>query len=291
MSEVEITPIAFDSLGVRSMATLIETKDVILFIDPSAALGPRRYGLPPHPIELKALEDSLDKISTMIRDAEIVVITHYHYDHHNPNEPEILKGKKVYLKHPKDHINVSQKIRAARFLKLLKDVGKPSRIEYADGKELRIGNTIIRFSEPVPHGVNDRLGYVIMVTVIYRDEHVLFTSDVEGPPLPIQRDIIIRENPSLLILDGPMTYMLGYRYSRKALDNSLNNLREIVRNTNVETIIIDHHFMRDLKYKKYIELMITSFPRNITLSSAAEFSGCEPLLLEARRKELYEHNE
>ena len=52
---MKIIPIASDSLGVRSMATYVETKDCKILIDPSAALGPKRYGLPPHNKELEAL--------------------------------------------------------------------------------------------------------------------------------------------------------------------------------------------------------------------------------------------
>ena len=52
---MKIIPIASDSLGVRSMATYIETKDCKILIDPSAALSPKRYGLPAHDKELDAL--------------------------------------------------------------------------------------------------------------------------------------------------------------------------------------------------------------------------------------------
>jgi len=37
---VKITPLAADSLGARSMATLVETPDVTVLIDPSVRLGP-----------------------------------------------------------------------------------------------------------------------------------------------------------------------------------------------------------------------------------------------------------
>ena len=48
---VKITPLAADSLGARSMATLVETPDVTVLLDPSVRLGPYRYDLPPHPSE------------------------------------------------------------------------------------------------------------------------------------------------------------------------------------------------------------------------------------------------
>jgi predicted metallo-beta-lactamase superfamily hydrolase len=60
---MKIIPIASDSLGVRSMATYVETKDCKILIDPSAALGPKRYGLPPSIIEIEALKKIKKKIN------------------------------------------------------------------------------------------------------------------------------------------------------------------------------------------------------------------------------------
>ena len=44
---MNITPLAADSLGARSMATLVATPDVTILLDPSVRLGPYRYDLPP----------------------------------------------------------------------------------------------------------------------------------------------------------------------------------------------------------------------------------------------------
>src|SRR2546427_3043794 len=44
---MKITPLAADSLGARSMATLVETPDITILLDPSVRLGPYRYDLPP----------------------------------------------------------------------------------------------------------------------------------------------------------------------------------------------------------------------------------------------------
>ena len=48
LNDMNVKPLASESLGVRSMATYVETKDCKILIDPSAALGPKRYGLSPH---------------------------------------------------------------------------------------------------------------------------------------------------------------------------------------------------------------------------------------------------
>jgi len=59
---VEVRLLAFDSLGTRSMATVVETGSGRILIDPGAALGPRRYGLPPHPIEKERLREHKELI-------------------------------------------------------------------------------------------------------------------------------------------------------------------------------------------------------------------------------------
>jgi len=54
MPSLEVTPLAFESLGVRSSSIAVETDDVRIVIDPAVALAPTRFGLPPHPIEEEA---------------------------------------------------------------------------------------------------------------------------------------------------------------------------------------------------------------------------------------------
>jgi predicted metallo-beta-lactamase superfamily hydrolase len=50
-----------------------------------------------------------------------------------------------------------------------------------------------------------------------------------------------------------MTYMLGYRYSFKSLEISNNNLVRAIKETNLHTLVLDHHFLRDLNYKMRIK--------------------------------------
>jgi len=73
---LEIKPLAFDSLGVRSMATFISTPDINIIIDPSASLAPLRYGLPPHELEVRALHNSIEVIKNFISFSDVIVITH-----------------------------------------------------------------------------------------------------------------------------------------------------------------------------------------------------------------------
>lgn len=106
---MKITPLAFDSMGVRSMATLVETKDVRIMIDPAVALGPYRNGYPPHPIEIAEMEKRWARVKDRAGACDVLIVTHYHYDHHDPNGPEVYEGKRVLVKHPKENINYSQK--------------------------------------------------------------------------------------------------------------------------------------------------------------------------------------
>ncbi len=274
---MKIIPLAFDSLGTRSMATFVKT-DIKILIDPSAALGPSRYGLPPHPKEVKRLEEHLKIIKKHTKKCDVLIVTHYHYDHHNPNIPEIFTNKIALVKHPKEKINASQKGRASYFLRLI----KPKVLEYADGKTFEFKNTKIKFSPPVFHGTNSRLGYVIEVCIEYQGEKFLHTSDVEGPAIKEQADFILKEKPDVIFIDGPMTYMLGYRYSVQNYQKALENLKEIAKIC--ETLVLDHHLLRDINWRGKIK----EIEKIKHVMSAAEFAGKKEELLEARRKELYE---
>jgi len=284
---MKVKPLAFDSFGVRSMSTFVETDDVKIVIDPGVSLAPVRYGLPPHSIEFERMDKCWSLIKDRVKESDILILTHYHYDHHDPSEPEIYKEKIAYIKHPTEKINFSQKQRAKYFLELVKKY--PKQLEYSDGKEFRHGKTKIKFSPPVCHGTNPRLGYVTEVSIAYGGEKVLFTSDIEGPSLPEQAQFILDEKPDTLILDGPMTYMLGFRYSYKSLEITNQNLVKIIKETPVQIIMPEHHFMRDLRYSSRIKPVYDAAKdKSVKVITAAEFLGREIEMLEARRKELFE---
>ncbi len=285
---MEIIPLAFDSLGARSMCTLVKTKKFNIMIDPSVALGPKRYGLPPHELEIQKMAELMGEIRKNLEMSDIVIITHYHYDHHNPDDVHLLKGKKLLLKHPKNQINRSQMGRAAYFLERLEGVNVE--IDFADGKSYNFDDIHISISKPVFHGANPRLGYVTEVFIDDGDTFA-FSSDVEGPIHREQLEFLIASNAETIFIDGPMTYMLGYRFSAKSMESSINNLIELIDETNVKTIVVDHHLTRDINYKDRIGKVIQRGEEAGTrVVSAAEFLEKEDLLLEARRKELYSKN-
>ncbi|MEM1545791.1 MAG: hypothetical protein QXP91_04975 [Candidatus Methanomethylicia archaeon] len=284
---MKIIPLSSDSMGARSMATFIETRDLKIMIDPGVALGPYRYGLPPHPLEWEKLESDWKTIVEYTGKADIIVITHYHYDHHNPwNDLEIFRDKILIVKDPVNNINYSQKGRAQFFLKQIR--GIPRRVEVAEGFRIHVGETKLEISKAVFHGIDSKLGYVVEVYVENGLESFLYSSDVEGPSIDDQLSFIIEKNPRVVMIDGPMTYMLGYRYPTESLKASVRNLLRLI-DTDVNYMILDHHLLRDLTWRdKIVEVISKAENRKIKILTSAEYIGKNLNMLEARRKELYE---
>jgi len=283
---MEIIPIAFDSLGTRGMATYVETKDVKIFIDPGVSLAPIRYSLPPHPIELKRLDEHWREIVKLASKSDVLIITHYHYDHYNVWENlEIYDGKTVLIKHPTENINYSQKERSAFFLGQIKD--RPKKLEYADGKKYQFGKTKLEFSKAVFHGTNNRLGYVIEVLVDDGDYKFIHSSDVEGPSVSDQAEFILTNKPNLVFSDGPLSYII-YRFGMQAMRNSVDNMIKIIETCPLDAFITDHHFLRDLRWKdKITKVFEVAEKKKVKLQTAAEFLGKETEMLEAHRKDLF----
>jgi len=273
---MRIYPVVSDSLGVRSLSLFVESR-INVFIDPSAALGPYRYGLPPKPPEIEALMRYKAEIRELAKKTHIFVISHYHYDHYDPDE-DFYNGKIVFAKHWKEKINHSQRKRAYVFHEKFAD---KCELYYVDGEKYDIEGVEIKFSKPFPHGnEKTRLGFVIMTTIDDGSTRVLHASDVEGPIVEEAADYIVSENPDIAIIDGPATYFLGYRFSQGDLERSIKNLKRIAEN--VPRVILDHHLLRDLKYRERLA-EVYAYENILTF---AEYKG-EPInMLEAHRKEL-----
>ncbi len=281
---MKILPVAFDSLGVRSMATYVETKDVKIFIDPGVSVSPDRYSLPPHKIELNRHQETWESIKRWVSISDVIIVTHYHYDHHNPDEPEIYDKKDVFLKHPREFINQSQKERANDFLSRIEGFAKS--INIADGKTFNFGGTRLVFSEPVFHGLSQQLGYVIQV-LVEESERFIFTSDVQGPLNQDALKFIMEKEPNTMIIDGPATYLLGSHYKKHDIDLSIEYLKKIIDGTPIQNLIIDHHLLRDLNWLDYVK-DLDKTKASIMVSSVAGFMGKREELLEAKRKDMYE---
>ena len=282
---MKVTPIAADSLGARSMCTLVETRDCKVLIDPSVRLGPWRYDLPPHPTEKEKERSLWREIKTAAKTADVLTVSHYHYDHHNPDAPSLYRKKHAYLKDGKRNTNRSQAGRAAHFLAEIRKY--PERIAVADGHEFEHGRTLLRFSKAVPHGLDTELGCVVMLSVREGDRCVVHTSDVTGPPLAEHVAFILQEDPDVLICDGPLAYMID-QYGEKNVRRSEANLVRILEGTRVKTLVLEHHLARALNWKAVMPKVFTAAEAaGARVVNAAEFLGRKVEQLEARRYELY----
>ncbi len=266
------------------MATYVETKDVRIFIDPGVSVSPDRYSLPPHKIELLRHRELWEAIKRWVSISDLIIITHYHYDHHNPDEPEIYAKKDVFIKHPREFINQSQKERAEDFLGCIEPYAKT--INIADGKSFDFGTTRLIFSEPVLHGLTSQLGYVIPV-FIEECEKFIFTSDVQGPLNNDAFNFIIDKSPEQIIIDGPATYLLGSHYKKNDISQSIENIKKIIDQTALKNLVIDHHLLRDINWHDYIK-DLDKIKDGVVITSAAGYLGQKEELLEAKRKTMYD---
>lgn len=282
---MKIIPLAADSLGARSMATLVETPDVTVLLDPSVRLGPFRYDLRPHPTEKARQKELWQIIRAASKKANVLTVSHYHYDHHNPEVPSIFRGKIAFLKDGKFNINRSQRQRAGQFVRVLKKY--PKDIQVADGNQMDFGGTELLFSPALPHGYSNELGYVVMTRVAQGDEVFVHTSDVQGPPLKEHLSFLIDAQPTVLYVDGPMTHMPDH-YPEEHTRRSLSHLQRILRTTNVRTLILDHHILRDRDWRTRMDPVFRAGEEHdVAVLTAAEFAGKAVDQLEANRDRLY----
>ena len=151
---------------------------------------------------------------------------------------------------------------------------------FADGKCFSYNSTELRFSKPLFHGLEyDRLGWVLMVTVKYKNVKVLFSSDLQGPIIEDYAETIVNEQPDVIVLDGPPTYLLGYTMNRINLGRAVENIKRILKKSKAKVIIYDHHLPRDRLFKRRLANVYSS-RLGEKLITAAEWFGKEPLILE-----------
>lgn len=291
---MKIIPLAFESLGVRSMCTFVKTDQGIL-IDPGTSIAPKRFNLPPSQDEIKALKKSREKIIEYSKKSSIITISHYHHDHFTPFESnnylesssriakKIYSGKKLFLKNPDSNINKNQSSRAKKLLKNLKNIDGVE-ITYSDNHEFQLGDTKIKFSPALHHGSDySHLGYIVAVSITFSGEKLLHASDVQGPISDIALDYILNENPDKVILSGPPLYLSGYALSHEDIAKARANLEKICQK--IPHVVVDHHLLRNQKGLEFINEI--NEMENVDVIPASCILQKKPLLLESERKTLY----
>lgn len=114
MRKLTFEPVWFDSLGAKSSCTLVKTPDVSVLIDPGVAvMQPSFPASWAKKFYWKA--KGMQAIIKASREADVVVISHYHYDHFTDFDRALYEGKLLLTKNPNEFINDSQRGRAERF--------------------------------------------------------------------------------------------------------------------------------------------------------------------------------
>ncbi|RKY98406.1 MAG: hypothetical protein DRQ03_02420 [Candidatus Hydrothermota bacterium] len=284
---MEVRILASESLGVRSYATFIDTGELKIIIDPSMALGPRRYGLPPHKEEIETMFNRWQLLNQYLKISNIVIVTHYHYDHHTYRNAYYISSKIILLKHPYEFNTRKHRMRAELFMQTIRCYNAKANIQYVDGEKIKIKNTLIEFSPPLVHGKNRFQGYVLSVYITTEKKSILFSSDVLGILTDPQKKFFMERNMDIFLLDGFPTYLLGQHYNREILEKSIDNVLEVLWKTKPEIVVLDHHCTRELNWRKSYERLFKESPNSVRILTAAEFMKQPERLLEAKRQKLF----
>lgn len=349
MSGLSFDPLWADSMGAKTTCTLVETPEVNILIDPGVAM--MQPSFPASWLE-KAYWKTRARmvIKEASRVADIVVISHYHYDHFTDFGRDIYEGKKLMVKNPNEYINDSQRSRALDFFGKIsrefgsfeldefleerdeKEYGDPleeilhardkdfgdynsrreellgkweenywGRVEnwnssewipelefenvevvFPEGEEYDFGDTKLRFTSPLYHGIElSKTGWVFSTVIERGDRKFIHTSDLQGPTVEDYADWIVEENPDVLYLDGPATYLLGFMLNKTNLNRSVENASRIVRNTDPELILYDHHLAREKRFRERTEEVWEAAEESGTeIKTVAEYKGGNPVVFD-----------
>ena len=335
-------PLWFDSMGAKSTSCFIKTPDVSIVIDPGAAIMQPSF---PASSEQKTewLANAVAKIQNTCQKADIITISHYHYDHYFPDDLNIYRGKTVFSKNPNEYINNKQRERGVEFInnicekfnidktdKIFPAVPKNKYLDplrdlphasskdfhsynerrkevlmkgrkrfekhakkwlsfeqlseiksdkitvlFPEEKTFTFGETKLRFSKPLFHGIEYAgVGWVFATIVEYKDKKIFHSSDVSGPMIEDYADLIIKENPSILFLDGPTTYLFGYILNRINLERTIDNTVRIIKEIDADVMVYDHHLTRENKFRERTKrVWDTAVKTNKKVVTAAEYLG------------------
>ena len=284
---MQVIPLAADSMGVRSMATFVETKTVRLLIDPGAVVAERRFGLSPHPLETACLDCCRERISLFAKSAHAIIITKYDVEHFSPDRPEWAANKRLIVKNPNLHVRPEIRTFAFEFLKTVRN--NASEIVFADGMSFTFGKTKLTFSESFALDPQEKTGGAILLAVEDDEEAFMYSSGIRGV-YPDGAVAFLSSRPSTLIyLDGPLTQQSDRTAPKIPVGLMFKRVKKIILDSATPRVILDHHLLRDPRWRQRVEPLVQlALEKGIVLQTAAEYRGEEIMELEARRKTLYE---
>lgn len=274
--------LAAESLGARGLCCRVQTADRVVVIDPGLALGERRHGLPPHPIQIAVGRAIRWRIVRALQEATDVVFSHYHGDHvplvdANPYQlafaqlPPGFGSLRGWGLSPESQTPRSRD-RARALMNRME-----TRFRVAEGIE----EGPLRFSPARRHGIGGLPAGSVMLTRVDLGGRVfVHASDIQLLDAGTI-DCILDWDPDWVLAAGPPLYR-GSTDARQRTGAWHNACRLAA---GVRTLILDHHLMRSVEGEEWLEEISLASGRRIFC--AADFMGRPRRLLEARRRELY----
>ena len=271
-----------ESLGVRGLSCLVETRDRKIVIDPGVALGYQRHKLLPHPFQVAVGERVRQEIKSALKDSTDIVISHFHGDHipladANPYQlaaqdvASLFKRPRLWCK---DSHNLSSAM--AKRCRDLSEVLSRA-LTNAEGQN----HGLLSFSHPVPHGESNKgLGKVMMTRIQDEERIFVHASDIQLLDVfPITQ--ILDWKPDIVLASGPPIYLRHLSSTKRK--NARHNAAQLAQGVN--TLILDHHLLRCEEGYRFLEDISSMTDHRVIC--AADFMGCRRLPLEAWRRRLY----
>jgi uncharacterized protein len=279
---LELEILGAESLGVRSLCCLISLPDRRIVIDPGVALGYRRHGLLPHPLQVCVGRSVRQRILWALDEATDVVFSHFHGDHvpladANPYQLSIqaLPSRFCTLRcWSKSDADLSA-VMSKRFRDLAELSG--GEMQIAEGRS----EGPLSFSRAVPHGARDNRGTLMMTRIEMDDGVFVHASDIQLLD-DATVDEIIAWQPDIVLAAGPPLYL--DRLSEAQIEGAWNNALRLARNIGV--VILEHHLMRSTEGAIWLDRLARTVGKEVYC--AADFMGLPRQFLEAEREQLYE---
>lgn len=280
---MQISILACESLGVRSLCCFVKTNEKKYLIDPGLALDHKRFGLRPHPFQIAQSLVLKRKILEYYKHATDIIISHYHGDHcplfdaklYQIDFTEIFPNNsfdpidKMWYCKSNLHISKNQESRLHNLQTILKD-----RMMFPEGHSF----SEIQFSLSVPHGTHP--SHVMMTRI--QDDHDCFVhaSDIQMfHDETIQQ--IIEWQPTILFGSGPPIYL--NLFSKQQLKQIEENIMALSKE--IPIIIMDHHLLRSIEGIRFLNQIKKKIKNKIV--SGADFMMRIPIYLESNRKQIY----
>ncbi len=153
-------------------------------------------------------------------------------------------------------------------------------INFIKEGEINFGKTTLCFPGTRFHGIEyAKTGWVEPVIIKRGGKKVFFSSDIMGPNIEDYAQWIIDENPNVIILDGPSTYLLGYMFNQVNLDRCIENVSRIVKEVDFDVMIYDHHLLRERRFREHMgNFYDTVYENRKRVVTAAEWFNLPPLV-------------